>query len=563
MKPDHRYLNDLSETSTRVEPALAVDNPDAFPWDETCDALVVGVGLAGATAVLRISEDDSLNIIAIDRGLGGGASALSGGVIYIGGGTRVQQEAGVEDSPENMANYLKHETGDLVRPATLQRFAQTSASFLIWLESHGVRFGGPFTEAKTSYPSEGSCLYFSGNERSPSGKALATPAPRGHRAKPHNGKLPKSLSGGDLMRPLIDSVDKRPNVRFFRQTTATRLITDTEGAVIGVEVQRIPSGFKAKLHGLLYTLANKTELAALNLLSPICKGAMKLEKNAAQTLRVRVHKGVVLAAGGFTYNRAMMAKTAPEFLQSAPLGTIADDGSGIKLGMTAGAAVDRLGTVSAWRFLYPPASWIKSVSIGPDGQRLVCEEYYGARAGEAVFRLGGGKGWLILDAPLQAQAIADKKKLKLMLFQNVQLNAMLNKYTVSADTIPELAEKLSVPVDKLVATIDGYNRHIRENLPDPMGKSNELRHAIETGPFYATDIGAARRLSPIPALTMGGLVVDEDNGSVLNTEGAPIKGLYAAGRTAVGICSNFYVTGLSLADCLWSGWRAAETIKQQ
>ena len=41
-----------------------------------------------------------------------------------------------------------------------------SSDYTDELESHGVRFGGPFTDAKTSYPSDG-CLYYSGNETTP------------------------------------------------------------------------------------------------------------------------------------------------------------------------------------------------------------------------------------------------------------------------------------------------------------------------------------------------------------------------------------------------------------
>src|SRR6185437_10704477 len=93
-----------------------------------------------------------------DRGAGGGASKLSGGVVYMGGGTRAQREAGLEDTPENMANYLSFETGNTVR-----RFAEASAHFQDWLEKYGARFGGPATEEKTSYPNEGT-IYFSGNE---------------------------------------------------------------------------------------------------------------------------------------------------------------------------------------------------------------------------------------------------------------------------------------------------------------------------------------------------------------------------------------------------------------
>ena len=57
-------------------------------------------------------------------------------------------------------------------------------------------------------------------------------------------------------------------------------------------------------------------------------------------------------------------------------------------------------------------------------------------------------------------------------------------------------------------------------------------------------------------LTLGGLVVDEKTGLVRRQDGSVIDGLYAVGRSAVGLCSNSYVSGLSLADCVFSGRRA-------
>lgn len=59
-------------------------------------------------------------------------------------------------------------------------------------------------------------------------------------------------------------------------------------------------------------------------------------------------------------------------------------------------------------------------------------------------------------------------------------------------------------------------------------------------------------------LTLGGLTVDEETGEVLSASGTPVGGLYAAGRSAVGLCSNSYVSGLSLADCDFSGRRAGQ-----
>jgi len=50
---------------------------------------------------------------------------------------------------------------------------------------------------------------------------------------------------------------------------------------------------------------------------------------------------------------------------------------------------------------------------------------------------------------------------------------------------------------------------------------------------------------------------------VLREDGAPIGGLFAAGRSAVGICSGGYVSGLSIADCIFSGRRAGRAVMSQ
>ena len=53
-----------------------------------------------------------------------------------------------------------------------------------------------------------------------------------------------------------------------------------------------------------------------------------------------------------------------------------------------------------------------------------------------------------------------------------------------------------------------------------------------------------------------GLAVDEETGGVKREDGTVIPGLFAAGRTAVGVCSRQYISGLSIADCVFSGRRA-------
>ena len=58
---------------------------------------------------------------------------------------------------------------------------------------------------------------------------------------------------------------------------------------------------------------------------------------------------------------------------------------------------------------------------------------------------------------------------------------------------------------------------------------------------------------------MGGLVVDENTGNVKRADGSQIAHLYAAGRNAIGICSRFYVSGTSIADCVFAGRRAGRS----
>lgn len=560
---NYRFLDDLTSTSTRVHPPRFLASGEQVSWDAECDILVIGLGLAGMSTILKASEDPSLQILGVDRGMGGGTSAQSGGVVYA-GGTSVQKELGIEDSAENMANYLLTETGDVVSPEIVRKFARASANFIPWLESYGVRFGGPLTHDKTSYPGT-EFLYFSGNERASVALEKAAAAPRGHRAKPPEGTVLKRgsqvSSGPFLMDPLIAAAEQQSNVRLYRQTRATRMLVDESGAVVGAELQRIPDGLAAKAHAWAYRVGSNQVLGMLGLLGPVQRLASMIERRAAKPVLVRAKKAVVLAAGGFTYNRAMMNKTAPAYKASTPLGTISDDGSGIKLGMTVGGAVDRLDVISAWRFTYPPESWTKSIAIGPDSKRLINEELYSAHVGKAVFEHAGARAWLIYDSAVRAQVNAEASSEDLPKFLRMQAKSALSNYTTVASSLSDLAAAIGVPADALCETVDAHNRLIAEGQPDEFGKSEKLRSPVLKGPFFATNIGAPLKFSPIGAVTMGGLVPDENTGAVLDEDGQPIPGLFAAGRTAVGICSNYYVSGLSLADCIWSGWRAAEAIK--
>jgi 3-oxo-5alpha-steroid 4-dehydrogenase len=137
-----------------------------------------------------------------------------------------------------------------------------------------------------------------------------------------------------------------------------------------------------------------------------------------------------------------------------------------------------------------------------------------------------------------------------------------------AKTPQALAAKIGADPATLAAEIAAYNAAVAapsgdELQPsDPQGKAPDMCQALEAAPYYALDISVTSPTLPMAAITLGGLQVDEDSGLVLNAQGQGVAGLYAAGRAAVGIPSARYISGLSLADCVFSGRRAAQHAAQ-
>jgi len=111
-------------------------------WDLECDVLIIGFGLAGASAAIE-AADRGLDVVLIDRFQGGGSSEMSGGVVYAGGGTPVQQACGIADTPAAMADYLRREVAGTVADETVQRFCEDSVETLAFLTRNGVQFSGP------------------------------------------------------------------------------------------------------------------------------------------------------------------------------------------------------------------------------------------------------------------------------------------------------------------------------------------------------------------------------------------------------------------------------------
>ncbi|MEA5367509.1 FAD-binding protein [Amycolatopsis sp., V23-08] len=508
------------------------------------DVVIVGFGAAGACAALE-AADAGADVVIVERFAGGGASAVSGGVVYAGGGTSQQQDAGVGDSVDAMYDYLRLEAGDVVSEKTLRRFCEGSREMITWLEGNGVPFEGSLCPYKTSYPSDKYYLYYSGSEAAGGFRDAAKPAPRGHRVKG------PGTSGKTLMTRLAEAVRRR-GIRVLTQTRVRSLVTE-QGVVTGVVVDTLrdaSASVKAR-HRRLAQYSAKPGIYVPAVRKPLHRRVERLERAHARELRITARRGVVLAAGGFIANREMAREHAPAYRGGLPLGTAADDGSGIRMGVEAGGATAELGRISAWRFVTPPSAFLGGIIVDAAGQRIIDESRYGAAVGERLIERHDGKGWLLVDAPIVAEARRDGSK-QSQWFQGLQLRYLLRRGRVVGSTLDEVARKAGVDAAGLRASVEAYH-----GAEDPMGKPAEFARRLDNPPFSLIDVSVRPNLGyPTPMLTLGGLVVDEDTGAVRDAEGAPIKGLYAAGRTAVGICSRSYVSGLSLADCVFSGRRA-------
>lgn len=531
-------------------------------WDEEFDVVVVGFGGAGACAAIEAAEGGA-SILAIDRFAGGGATKMSGGVIYSGGGTKHQKAAGFRDTPERMYRYMMREMAsnpassplDRIDPAAMKAFCTRSAENIEWLEDLGLVIPETYFPGKTNQPPGGFGLYFSGNEKQYAGKDPHVP--RGHVP------MGKGMSGGFLYSTLRDAALKR-GVTLRRRCRAERIITDGDGAVAGIEVRALSQSLPVRaLHLLLYNLgfvsSKSRRLLAL------------VEKRFGRTLRVRAKGGVILSTGGFVYNKRKFNDYAPAYRGCLPLGTAGDDGSGIDLGLSAGGVLSSVDVCAASRFLYPPVAFVSGVLANMEGRRFCDESLYGASISRAVTLQPERRAYLVIDSAMHGNGRLQTKRderlgssitsilkgemnhiiyRKLTTFVNLHLNRK------KARTITDLAKQCGIPAEALERTVASYNEQCDAGKDRDFGKPSDYLRKIEKPPFYAIDCRIETMLYPSTCLTMGGLKVKGLTSQAVRTDGSAIPGLYAAGRSAAGICSRSYVSGFSLADCIFSGRNA-------
>jgi succinate dehydrogenase/fumarate reductase flavoprotein subunit len=319
-------------------------------WDRETDVVVVGLGCAGAAAAIEARRAGAA-VIAFERAsAGGGTSANSGGVIYLGGGTPLQTACGFSDSPGEMFKYLMAASGPRPDAAKIRAYCDGSVEHYHWFVDHGVPFKPVYYPHYSGEPPTDDGLVFSGSENAYPFDRIAAPAPRGHVPQ-----IP-GQAGGLLMQKLLAAVD----------ASAAEVVADARCETLVVTADGSVAGCALRIDG--------------------------------ERRYVRARGGVVLCAGGFVNSKEMLARHAP-LLGTCKyrVGTTYDDGSGIRMGAAAGGEPIHMSHGSVSLPIVPPKQLQKGILVNRHGQRFINEDAYLGRLGEHALYHQGGYAFLVLD----------------------------------------------------------------------------------------------------------------------------------------------------------------------
>jgi succinate dehydrogenase/fumarate reductase flavoprotein subunit len=456
-------------------------------FERSHDVVVVGHGAAGGAAAIEAARAGADTLVLERMSRGGGTTALSTGLTYFGGGTAIQKACGFEDSPDNMQRYVRMAAGRNADPERVRLYCEGSVEHFEWFRALGVEYKASYYDDKVTHPVTDDCLLYTGNELAHPFVQHAEPAPRGHKpARPGE-------AGGYLMECVIRATLEAGS-QILNDCHALRLVVDDAGRVRGL-----------------------------------------VARHEGREIAIEARRGVVLCAGGFAKNRAMVAQHLPDALDcNYPLGTDADDGRGILMGLGAGANAVNMNEALILNSWYPPSSHLKGVLVDEQGQRFINEDAYAGRTSDAIVHRAGGLAYLIVDDELYAPTQA------------------MHRIAAVADTIEDLERELGMPAERLVETISHYDSCAARGEDPVFHKAAKWLRPLSAPPYAALD---CRMQNAIFAFfTLGGLDV-QASGEVLDADGAVVPGLYAAGRNCAGLCreGRTYASGLSIGDASFFG----------
>lgn len=464
-------------------------------WDHEADVVIAGYGIAGAAAAVEASHGGA-DVLVLERtGSWGGAAAMAGGFIYLGGGTALQKACGFDDSVDNMAAFLNVAMGPGADIDRIADYCAGSVAHFDWLVECGVPFKAEFFSEPGWEPMGDHGLMYSGGENSYPFNTIASPTPRGHVPQMQNKKQGEASAGYMLMKPLVETAEAA-GARALYDIRVSALIVESDGRVVGI---------RARQYGTDMT--------------------------------IRARRGIVLATGSFAYNDAMVAQYAPRIAGRPAASVEQHDGQAIRMAQALGADLAHMDATEVAIFI-DPQQLVRGILVNSRGQRYVAEDTYPGRIGQLTLYHQDNTAYLIIDSDAQEEAMASWSP-----------KFMLRPATWVADTVAELEAEIGLASGSLQATVAAYNAGAERGEDPLLHKKSQWLKPI------GSPVGAVDLRESTGGFTLGGLRTSL-NGEVLHVNGSPIPGLYAAGRSAAGLAAWGYASGISLGDGSFYGRRA-------
>jgi 3-oxo-5alpha-steroid 4-dehydrogenase len=464
-------------------------------WDHEADVVIAGYGVAGAAAAVEAARSGA-DVLVLERtGSWGGAAAMAGGFIYLGGGTPLQKACGFDDAVDNMAAFLNVAMGPGADEKRIADYCAGSIDHFNWLADCGVPFKAEFFSEPGWEPMGDQGLMYSGGENSYPFNTIATPAPRGHVPQMSNKKQGEASAGYMLMKPLVETATAA-GARAVYDVRVQRLVVEADGRVVGMS---------ARQYGNAVT--------------------------------IRARRGVVLATGSFAYNDAMVAQYAPRIAGRPAASIEQHDGQAIRMAQALGADLAHMDATEVAIFI-DPQQLVRGILVNGRGQRYVAEDTYPGRVGQLTLYHQDNTAYLIIDEAAQNEALASPSP-----------RLMLRQPTWVCETVAEIEQEIGLAPGSLQATVAAYNDGAARGQDPLLHKKAEWLRPI------APPVGAIDLRGSTGGFTLGGLKTTLD-AEVLHVCGEPIPGLYAAGRCTAGLAAWGYASGISLGDGSFYGRRA-------
>ncbi|MDP3673503.1 MAG: FAD-binding protein [Novosphingobium sp.] len=520
---------------------------DGVKWDLEADVVVLGSGGAAMTAAISAHDFGAKDVVILEKsGMVGGTTAMSGGMLWI-PNNHHQHEAGIEDSDEEVVTYLDSLAPGALDPETLWAFMQNGPEMLHYLaDKTPVRLSA-FADFPDYQP-------YSPGAKPDGGRSLDNEAFPFERL----GKWATRVNPSKMAYPLRGSLMEAIRGTLDENTLAERERGDYRGlgqALAGslfmaVLDRNIPVEFEKRARKLVKDGARVTGVLA--------------EDANGRDFRVRARRGVVIATGGFEWNETLVKA----FLRgplTGPVSVPENEGDGLLMAIEAGA---QLGNMQN-------AFWMQSVLEMKPQHRAAKPNYLlgsdeRARPGAILVNRAGkrfvneatnynalGKSLHAFDAGTHTYAnlpywliIDQRYKDKYHAF-NCAPGAPTPSYMMQSDTLEELAEKAGIDSVGLKATVARFNDMVRKGHDDDFNRGDNTYDnfymwgdmdfdppyrtlgVIDQGPFYAVKMEAG-------ALgTAGGPKTNAD-AQVVDWDGNPIPGLYAAGNAMAAVLGEVY-----------------------